>query len=149
MRPFAMAVAFASIWLAVPKSGQAQQDQPETHIITVTTFEVPFGEELGKFWEVVDKYIIPSDKANPNVLSERLASHNWGDAKKTIWFITEYKDMAGVQAAEQFSNKYFDEHYPEGSAGRDSADAAFNEHFLKHFGGHEDNILTANMKRAK
>jgi len=149
MRPFAIAVIVLPALLALTSPAAAQDEEPQTHIVSVTTFQVPYGEDLQKFWEVVDKYIVPSDKENPNILSERLASHNWGDSKKTVWFITEYKDLAGIQASDKFNGEWFDKHYPEGSAARDSADAAFNEHFLRHFSDHSDNLLTANLKRVK
>jgi hypothetical protein len=147
MRHLLIFVAVCS-GLLVVTGPAAAQDEAQTHVVTVTTFEVPF-PELGKFWEIVDKYVMPADKANPHILSEKIASHNWGDAKKTVWFIAEYESLTELDASDDFGDKYFDEHYPEGSAARDSADTAFEEHFLKHFSGHEDNILTLNMTRSK
>jgi hypothetical protein len=134
--------------LAGPVTAQNAPSAPETHTITVTTFEVPF-TELGKFWETIDKYVVPQDKENPHIISERIASHNYGDAKKTVWFITEYASLSEIDASDDWGNKYFDDHYPEGSAARDSANTAFEEHFLKYFGEHQDNILSVNLKRSK
>ena len=147
MRHLFTFVAVCSGLLVVAGPARAQTEA-QTHVVTVTTFEVPF-TELDKFWETVDKYIMPQDKANPHILSEKIASHNWGDAKKTVWFIAEYASLSEIEASDKFGTKYFDEHYPEGSAARDSANTAFEENFLKHFSEHEDNILTLNLKRSK
>ncbi|HEY7462133.1 MAG TPA: hypothetical protein VIC59_09690 [Gemmatimonadota bacterium] len=148
MRRFALVVAVGSALICFTRPSEAQQATPPSHVITVTTFQVPY-TDVGKFWEMVDKYVVPSDKENPYILSERLASHNWGDSKKTVWFISEYENLGAVAQAGDWTNADFDKRYPEGSAARDSANTAFEEHFLKYFTEHEDNILSVNLKRAK
>jgi hypothetical protein len=145
---YSLILAAACTGLLVLAGPAAAQDAPQTHVVTVTTFEVPF-TELEGFWAVVDKYIVPQDKQNPHILSERIAAHNWGDAKKTVWFIAEYASLSEIDASDDWGNDYFDKTFPEGSAVRDSANTAFEEHFLKYFGEHEDNILAVNLKRSK
>jgi hypothetical protein len=149
MRQVVLWVAALSASFVVARPAMTQQEEPQTHVITVTTFQVPGGEPRTAFWNVVDKYVVPFDKENPHVLSERLASHYWGDDTMTIWFITEYKDLAGIEQAEDWTSENFDKKYPEGSAERKTADEAFEKHFLSHFTGHQDNILSVDMKRAK
>jgi hypothetical protein len=142
-------LACATLLLAgPPAAAQEEEEEPETHLITITTFQVPFND-LEEFWDTVDKYVIPSDKENPHVLSERIAGHYYGDSKQTIWFIAEYEDLSAIQKAEEWGEEWFDKNYPEDSAKRDSADTAFEENFLRHFSGHVDNILSVNMNRAK
>jgi hypothetical protein len=137
MRRFALVVAVGSALICFTRPSEAQQATPPSHVITVTTFQVPY-TDVGKFWEMVDKYVVPSDKENPYI-----------DSKKTVWFISEYENLGAVAQAGDWTNADFDKRYPEGSAARDSANTAFEEHFLKYFTEHEDNILSVNLKRAK
>ncbi len=148
MRRLGIAVAVGSALLLFGQRVSAQEMETPPHIVTVTYFEVPLNE-LDDFWKVIDTYVFPSSKANPHVLSARIGGHYWGDSKKNVWFITEYENLGAIRESEAWDDKYFDEHYPEGSAARDSADAAFEKHFLSHFTGHQDNILTVNAKRMK
>jgi hypothetical protein len=63
--------------------------------------------------------------------------------------LAEYASLSEIDASDDWGNDYFDKTFPEGSAVRDSANTAFEEHFLKYFGEHEDNILAVNLKRSK
>lgn len=145
-RPLLVAVA-AVLLLAAPVVSAVQQE-PETRILTVTAFKVPFGD-FEKFFGTVDRYLIPQVKANPHILTYRIATHAWGETDKTVWIISEYKDLSGVQASGQWNNEWLERNYPEGTAKRDSADRATEENFLPYFQSHTDNILTVNMTRAK
>ena len=148
MRRLGIAVAVVSALLLFGQRVAAQEMETPPHIVTVTYFEVPFNE-MDDFWKVFDTYVMPSDKENPHILSERIGGHYWGDASKTVWFITEYESLGAIGQSDEWGDKYSDEHYPKGSAARDSSDAAFAKHFLSHFTGHQDNILTVNAKRMK
>lgn len=139
--------AVAALILAAPVVSAVQQE-PETRILTVTTFKVPFGE-FDEFFAIVDRYTIPQVKANPNVMTYRIATHAWGQTDKTVWILAEYKDLSAIDASDRWSEEWFEKNYPEGSAKRDSADKAFEETFLPYFQNHTDNILTVNMKRTK
>ena len=149
MRPLVIFTLVSTAFLALAGPAFAQEDQPETRIITVTTMEVPAGQAQADFWAVVDKYITPSDKENPHILSERLASHYWGDDRQTVWFITEYESLGHIEQAEDWGNEWFEKHYPEESAERKTADEDFEKHFFSHFANHQDNILRVNLKRVK
>lgn len=128
---------------------EAEQAEPQTHILTITSFSVPPGDDATGFWDYVDRYIVPADRENPHILSERMGSHYWGDNEQNVWFISEYEDLAALQAAEDWTSEYNEKRAPEGSAAADSADKAFEEQFLPYFRGHKDNIVTINMKRVK
>lgn len=145
-RPLLIAVP-AALLLAAPLVSAVPQ-QPETRILTVTTFKVPFGD-FEKFFETVDKYAIPQVKADPNVLTYRIATHAWGETDKTVWIIAEYKSLSAIDESNQWGNEWFDKNYPEGTAKRDSADKAFEQNFLPYFQNHSDNILTMNVTRTK
>jgi len=126
----------------------AQEEEPQTHILTITSFKLP-AAQAQDFWAVVDKYVVPSDKANPHIISQRMGTHYYGVNDPNVWFVTEYEDLAAIQAADEWSDKWFDDNYPEGSAQRDSADTAFQEKYLPNFTTHTDNILSVNLKRVK
>jgi hypothetical protein len=144
----AMFVVTSSVLLIAATPVLAQDEAPGTRLITLTSFTVPPGQSLQDFWAVVDKYLFPSDKANPHILSERVASHYFGSGHN-VWIITEYEDLAAVQKAEEWNSEQFEKEYPEGSAARDSADAAFQKGFTPFFTPHEDQILRANLRRVK
>ncbi len=125
-----------------------QEQEAETRIMTVTTIKVPF-PELERYYEVADMYVIPSVKENPHILSYRMGNHAWGSTRHPVWVISEYENMDAIQESQEWGNDWFEEHYPEGTAARDSADAALEEGFLPYFSDHADNIATVNMTRIK
>ena len=144
----AMLVITSSVFLVLARPVLAQDEDAGTRLITLTSFTVPPGQSTQDFWAVVDKYLFPADKANPHILSERMASHYFGSGHN-VWIITEYEDMAALQKAEEWSDENFEKQYPEGSAARDSADAAFEKGFTPFFTPHDDQILRANLRRVK
>lgn len=123
------------------------EEAPETRVITMTTFHVPFNA-MEEFTEMVETYIMPQTMADPYTLSFRFATHAWGNAKMNAWMITEYADMAAIQASTEWGADWVDENYPEGTPAREEWDKA-TELFLKYFDGHQDNILGYSMDHAK
>ncbi len=149
MRRFAlMLVAGAALPLVTPLVSAAQEEEAETRIVTVTTFKVPF-TAMDTFYTVIDKYTMPSVKANPHILSYKIANHFWGTTDHTVWIITEYENLGAIDASIEWGNKWFDDHYAEDSAERKAADKAIEEKFLVYFQHHTDNILSLNMNRRK
>ena len=144
----AMLVITSSVFLVSAAPVLAQDEDPGTRLITLTSFTVPPGQASQDFWAAVDKYQFPADKANPHILSERVASHYFGSGHN-VWIITEYEDLSALQKADEWNNENFDKEYPEGSAARDSANAAFEKGFTPYFTPHEDQILRANLRRVK
>ena len=126
----------------------AQDEEPETRVIIVTTFHVPFGE-FESVLDVLDTYAVPSAKENPHILGFRYATHAWGDTDPNIWMITEYASMGDIEKAQAWGNAWFDEHFPEDSPEQEEADRAIEEDFLPYFSKHKDQILTVNMNRAR
>ena len=148
----AMTAAALSVLLgALPSHAFAQdtmeEEAPETRIMTVTTFYVPFNdmEEVAEF---VEKYIMPSTLADPHTLSFRFATHNWGNAKMNAWMITEYASLSAIDDSNEWNAEWFEENYPEGTPEREEADAA-GEMFTKYFDGHQDNILNYSVNNSK
>jgi len=131
-----------------PLVSAAQQEEPTTHILTITSFTVPRAN-LEEVNEYVDEYIVAPTKADPYVLSFRYGTHLWGGMDPNVWLIAEYESLTALDESTEWQEEWFEEHYPEGSAARDAADVAEREVFLPYFTNHTDNILTVNMNRAK
>lgn len=143
-----MLVAFClTLLVGVPDGVAAQDDAPDTRIITVTSFHVPFAsfEEVNEY---VDAFVMPPNRADPNVLGFRYATHAWGDAELNAWFITEYESLAAIDASNEWQAQWLDENYPEGTPERDAADEA-QATFLGYFDGHQDQILGYSVTHAK
>lgn len=144
-----IALALAGLCLlALPAAAQAQEE-PETRIMTITAFHVPFGPALQEFMRYADEYMVPSAAADPHVLMFRIATHYWGTTDVTLWLITEYASLTEMELSNDWQGDWYDEHYPEGTPERESADQAFEESFLPYFVQHVDHILNVNMNRAK
>ena len=143
--------ALALLLGALPSQAFAQEameeEAPETRVITVTTFHVPFND-MEEFTEIVEKYVMPQTMADPHTLSFRFATHSWGNAKMSGWMISEYADMAAIEASTEWGSEWVDENYPEGTPEREEWDEA-TEVFLKYFDGHQDNILSYSADHAK
>ncbi len=149
LKPIAVLSAGALLVFTAPLiSAIQQEEEAETHAVTVTTFKVPFSE-MDDYFEVTEKYTMPSVRANPHILSYKIAVHAWGTTKHTVWIITEYEDMGAIQDSQEWAGDWFDENYPEGTAARDSADAAFEEHVALYNQDHTDNILGVSMDHVK
>ncbi len=103
----------------------AQEDEPETRVITVTTFHVPFGEAFGEALDFIDTYFVPPANENPHVLGFRYATHAWGNTAANVWLMTEYASLAHIEEAEAWGDAWFEEHFPEGTPEREEADRAF------------------------
>ncbi len=142
--------ALTAVLALGPLSAVAQQaDEPETHIMTITTFYVPLGLEREAVMDYIDEYVVPPAKGDPNVLGFRVAVHNWGTNQRNVWLMTEYESLAALDASNEWGNAWFEENYPEGSAEREAADKAFEEVYAPYFSKHTDNIVVVNMDRAK
>ena len=134
--------------LSVPGAVQGQEAEPEIRTLTITSFTIPLGQGE-KFNEYVDTYIIPSAKADPNVLGFRFARHHYGGGKANAWFISEYESLEGLYRSEEFQDNWIEENFPEGTPEREAADKATQEDFLPFFSEHSDEITTVSMNRAK
>jgi hypothetical protein len=147
---FSLLFAGAAVLLMAPLASFAQEEEePETRIITITRFTVPLGEDIGKFRRFVDTYMMPSVQENPYIRSFRVGRHYWGQTHPNIWLITEYALLGDIQAAEEWDEAWFEEHYPEGTPEAEAAEKAWMESFLPFWRKHTDEILRVNMSEAK
>lgn len=141
------------VGVAMPQTTLAQDDEdegPGTRVITVTTWNVPFGER-GPFFQFFGDRILPSSQLNPNVINTRLMGHQWGSNASQIVLVNEYADMAAVAAdCGQPCSDYF-----EANPAPEEGDEGYEEYqegleaFQKYYSHHSDEIFTTWMIAAK
>ena len=141
-------LGLGAVLLTTPLVLNAQEEAESTRIITVQTFEVP-RTEWDNFFDYVDEYVMPDFKANPYVLSYRLARHYYGGNGQQIWVIEEYADLAAVQQSQEWNENRVAEQYPEGSSKATARDEAEQKYWLPYFQKHKDEILLVGESRMK
>ncbi len=134
----------------MPQQAVAQDgDGPGTHVISVTTWTVPYGQR-GPFFDFFMNRVWPATQLNPHVINARLMGHLHGSRGDQIVAIVEYADMEGLGAAcGQPCTDYFDanpapeegdEGYEEFEEGRAS--------FQRWYSRHSDEIYNVPMNSA-
>ena len=139
------------VGFAMPQDAIAQEDEdPPTRIVTVTTWDVPFGER-GVFFDWFSERFLPSAQLNPNVLNLRVMTHRWGSNASQVVMVSEYESMETMTAGcGQPCEDYFDAHPApeEGEEGYEEYQEGL-EAFQKYYSHHKDEIFTAFMPVAK
>ena len=135
--------AVAGFYAVVATPAYAQDDQPELRYVTTTSFTIPLGDDFGTVMAWVDSVMVPSARMNPNVLSYRVAVHNWGNRSGDVVIITEFPSWAAITAPCEACDEWAEmtqpaEKWPDALAA-----------FQKYYSGHSDEIYIANMARAK
>ncbi|MBI1804750.1 MAG: hypothetical protein HY033_00645 [Ignavibacteriae bacterium] len=146
-----MKLTLISAMFVLLTSLPASSPTPEpgkSRVIAVQTYTVPRSEWDG-FFSFVDEYIVPRLKANPHIISSRVATHYYGPSEPNIWRITEYASLGEIDLAEAWNDQYDKDHYPAGSAKRDSFDVRYKKYFMPYWENHSDNLLQANENRIK
>ncbi len=141
-------LGLGAVLLTTPLVLNAQEEAESTRVITVQTFEVP-RTEWDDFFDYVDQYVMPDMKANPHVLSYRLARHYFGGNGQQIWVIEEYADLAAVQQSQEWNENRVAEQYAEGSSEATARDEAEQKYWLPYFQKHKDEILLVGESRMK
>lgn len=150
MRRMAVLAAFGFVLLAVlPAAVRAQDDGPPNRVVTVTKFQVPFGDR-GEFFDWMEEYIHPFAQLNPHVLNYRVLVHNWGSNGADVLLVAEYADFGDIEAeCGQPCDDWDEAHQPpaEGSPERAHFDA-MQDKFNEVFGTHSDEIYTSLSEQA-
>lgn len=147
----ATALALAAL-VAAPATLRAQDDAPpETRVITITSFNIPGGEEGQKVLSFFDDVVAPQARNNPNVLSYRVAQHYWGSNSSQMLIIAEYSDWNAVEAdCGAPCDAWTEANVPaEGTPEREEFDDMAGAYGRAFFAGHQDEIYLVNMNRAK
>lgn len=153
MRAARIIPAFALLTVAAgPGSLRAQDDAPpETRVLTVSTFQLPPGDEGQKVMRFIDRVVAPQARNNPHVLGYRVAQHYWGSNSSEVKIMAEYADWAAVEAdcgapCETWAEANIPE---EGTPEREEFDDLQQAWQRAYFQGHQDEIYSVNMRRAK
>lgn len=145
-------LVLAGALLVAPSVALAQDDmeeEPVIHYITTTTFDLPTGDARGVVMEYIDEVWAPGAKMDPNVLSFRVATHNWGANSNQAIMIYEYADFASINATCDACDDWYDSQEPEEDTPEREAWDEREEIFFKAYAGHDDQIYASNMSRAK
>lgn len=149
VRLYGAAVAFALLTLPAASHAQDDEAEPEFRYVTTSSFRVPFGDERQRAMVWVDSVMVPTARLDPNLLSLRVATHNYGSNGNDIVFIREYASWAAIDADCEPCDEWFEARQPaEGTPERETWDRWLAD-FLAAYSGHRDEIYLVNMNRAK
>lgn len=131
-------------------SAQEEPEGPGSRILTVTTFDVPF-QDRGTVIPFMRKYVIPYTQLNPAVKNFRVAFHNWGANADQVLIISEYEDIADIEAdcgqpCDDYESQ--NESPEEGDAGYEEFQEA-QRLWSKYYSDHQDEIYVMPMGVAK
>ncbi len=76
----------------------AAQEGPGTRVMTVTSFDVPYGAERGQVMRFLRERWLPEYQLNPKVVNLRVAQHNWGANADQIVVMAECAEFADIEA---------------------------------------------------
>lgn len=139
----------ASSLITVPALAQADDEQPEVRVVTVSSFRVPLGPDRGKVVDYMRKWMVAPAKLNPNVLQYRVLQHWYGSNAGDMAIIAEYRNLGDLTAPCEPCQKWFQDNMPkEGTPERAAVDEAA-QLFFKYYGSHQDQIFSSNMSLAK
>jgi len=136
---------------AAPAAAQAAAagQQPNFHVVTVSTFRVPLGPDRPTVIGYIRKWMAGPAKLNPKVVSYRVLQHWYGANAGDMAIAVEYASWADVTAPCEPCQQWFQENMPaEGTPERKAVDEA-QALFIKYYGSHQDNIYTMDMSMAK
>ena len=144
--------AGAAVLLVTPLAALAQdgaESVPVFHYLTVSTFDSPGGEAGGLVNRYIRTVLAPVAKIDPNVVSFKVARHNWGSNSAQIVLVYEYADWASLEGDCEECAEWFQATRPEdGTPERDEWRAMTQAYFAAYL-GHSDEIYSVNMSLAK
>ena len=137
-------IAAATLCLAgVSGTANAQDDDDDGHIFTVSTFQWPFNN-LDDIFEMIEENH-ELTKQNEFILSQKVLTHVWAGAF-SVMFIWEYASFEDIAKAEKRDTELYEAKYPN-EKDRDALDEKFAA--LAGDNIHEDHIVQENTKLAK
>ncbi len=121
-------------------SASAQDQQGSVY--TVSTYKIPF-DKIAEYFQLYEQEAKPDAAQNEFILSQKQFTHAWGP-DWTVLVITEYKDLASIQAAQKRTTELFQKRIPD-KARREEISKKFYS-FLQ---GHTDALVVENLKLRK
>ena len=133
----------ALLLVSAPDSLQAQDDDEDGHIFTVSTQQWPFNN-LDDIFEIMEENHELTEQ-NEFILSQKVLTHVWAGAF-SVMFIWEYASFEDIAKAEKRDTELYEAKYPN-EKDRDALDEKFAA--LAGDNIHEDHIVQENTKLAK
>lgn len=136
--------------VATPVSARAQDAEPQVRYITTSTFDAPMGPERQQVMTFIRNVMAPMAKVNPNILSFRVAVHDYGTDSRDIVLIREYASWEAIEAECGKPCDDLNEQIrpAEGSDEEKEWRAAW-EAFRDHYATHRDEIYTYRVDLSK
>lgn len=135
---------------ATPALAQEESGEPETRVVTVTSFQVPFGDR-SEVWPFLRDRILPTYQLHPKVLNFRVLTHYWGGNASDISLVAEYARFADLdEPCGKPCDDYFEANPApeEGEEGYEEF-AKSRDKFNKYYADHRDEIYNTAMDRAR
>lgn len=110
------------------------QEEEIGNVFAISTWKVGF-DKVSEVLDNWEKEFKPITAENEFVLSQKIMTHLWGPDWNIV-VITEYKDFASIEKAQQRFNEIFEKKYPEKSK-RDEIQKKNRSYFK----GHDDAIV--------
>ncbi len=137
-------LAGAALLLAsTPGTLQAQDDDDDGHVFTVSTVQWPFNT-LDDIFEMIEENHELTEQ-NEFILSQKVLVHYYAGAF-SVMFIAEYASFEDIAKADERGTELFEAKYPD-EEDRDARQDKFAA--LAGNGMHKDNILQENTSLAK
>ena len=133
----------ALLLATAPDSLQAQDDDDDGHIFTVSTHQWPFNN-LDDIFKMIEENHELTEQ-NEFILSQKVLIHQWAGAFSVI-LIAEYATFEDIAKAGKRDDELFEAKYPD-EEDRDARQDKFAALVGHHM--HKDNILQENTKLAK
>jgi hypothetical protein len=128
----------------------AQQPQQEVHYVTISKFAMPQDSTQRRLlMMVIDSVMVPQARMDPNVLSYRVLTHNWGANSNDILIMAEYASWAAIEAECAACVQWLQSKTPAVGTPERAHWDAMGDAFQRAYQGHSDEIYAAQMRRAK
>jgi hypothetical protein len=128
----------------------AQEPQQEVHYVTVSKFALPQDTTQRRLvLMAIDSVLVPQARMDPNVLSYRVLTHNWGANSSDILIMAEYATWAAIEAECAACVQWLQSKTPAAGTSERARWDAMGAAFQRAYDGHSDEIFSAQMRRAK
>jgi len=123
---------FSFILFSFTAMAQSEDDARIVHIQT-SKFKAALGEDMEAFGDMLRRQADILNK-DPRLLSFRILRHNWGADSRDFVLVSEFKDMASLEAFYNDMNSILEE-----AMGKEQMDKD-NKMWGKYIGMHSDEI---------
>lgn len=149
LQTFVTTLALLFVIFAAPAHAQAPAQQ-ETRFLTVTRFALPQDTAQRRLlMQAIDSVMVPQARMNPNVLSYRVLTHNWGANSNDILIMAEYPSWVAIEADCAACDAWYESKVPAEGTPERAQWNAMGAAFQQSYAGHSDEIYAAQMRRAK